>query len=227
MSSSARENILKFLSLGLPQEAVAAKLNISPGLVSQIANEAEIKQKVTEAQLKFLDAATERDQKYNELEDALLEKAKKSLPSIFKPQDILRALTAINKAERRGATSQQMAEILNKKEQAIVEIDLPERIRTKIIKSRTQEIVEVNGRKLISKDSRLLYQEIQHEIENSKPLDPLDIELDTPLMEELNGIRAARPAQINKPLERESLPAPETKESVPFVAFKDLIGHSG
>ena len=161
MSSSARENILKFLSLGLPQEAVAAKLNISPGLVSQIANEAEIKQKVTEAQLKFLDAATERDQKYNELEDALLEKAKKSLPSIFKPQDILRALMAINKAERRGATSQQMAEILNKKEQAIVEIDLPERVRTKIIKSRTQEIVEVNGRKLISKDSRLLYQEIQ------------------------------------------------------------------
>lgn len=158
---SAREDIEKFLTLGLSQEQVAKKLNVSSGLVSQIANESEIKQKVTKARLDFLDAATARDQKYNEIEDVLLEKAKAALPSIWKPQDILRALMAINKAERRGASSQQMAEILSKSESSVVTIQLPERLKTKYIKSSRKEVVEINGRPLITKDSRLLLEEIQ------------------------------------------------------------------
>lgn len=175
MSNSARDQIAKFLSLGLSQSEVAAKLSVSPGLVSQIANEDTIKQKVTEAQLAFLDAATERDNRYNELEDELLEKAKKALPMIYKPQDIMRALMAINKAERRGASSQQMAEILSKKDAAVIDLELPERLKTKLVKSHTREVIEINGRKLITKDSRLLYQDINTLAEAEA--DPLDIDL--------------------------------------------------
>lgn len=193
MSISARDQISKFLSLGLPQSAIAAKLSVSPGLVSQIANEEEIKQKVTQAQLAFLDAATERDQRYNELEDELLEKAKKALPTIYKPQDIMRALLAINKAERRGASSQQMAEILAKKDTAVIELELPERLRTKLIKSHTREVVEINGRKLVTKDSRLLYQEITE----SEKIDPLDIDLELP--ENYNGTELQSPTGADTP----------------------------
>ena len=178
MSTSHRDEIAKFLSLGLSQSQVAAKLSISPALVSQIANEEKIREKVTEAQLAFLDAATEWDQKYNSLEDALLEKAQRALAQIYKPQDILRALMAINKAERRGASSQQMAEILSKKDTAVIDLDLPERVKTKLVATASRQVVEVDGRKLITMDSRLLYEEVMGKKEIEEKVGKFDFDLE-------------------------------------------------
>ncbi len=168
---ASKEKILALASAGLSNEAIAAQCGISPSYVSQVLAEDSIKTKVLEAQLSLLDERTKRDSKYDAIEDLLLEKAKSVVSSLYKPQDVLRALQAINKAERRGATSQQLAEIANKKETSIVALELPERILTKVVKSSTKEILAVNGRSLITKDTRLLYQEVLEEKEN----DPFEV----------------------------------------------------
>lgn len=152
--------VLNLLEAGMNQAQVAAHLNISAGYVSQIANQQDIRTKVLDAHSKLLDEATERDQKYNKIEDKLLDKLEKSISTIYKPQDVLRALVAINKAERRGATSQQIAELANRKNESIVELDLPERVKAKFVRSKSKEIIEVNGRALITQDSRTLYGEM-------------------------------------------------------------------
>lgn len=209
MSTEAR--ILNLLEAGMKQEQVAMTLGISAGYVSQIANQQVIKTKVLDAHAKLLDEATQRDQKYNSIEDQLLDKMEKSIPSLYKPQDVLRALTAINKAERRGATSQQIAELANKKNESVVELELPDRIKTKFVKSHTKEVVEVDGRVLVSRDSRLLYAEVMAQGEKDEINGFNGIDVDLP---DLRSTRAAISAPENN---GKQLPPPENPEKTKDV----------
>lgn len=172
---ASKAQIISLAEANVPNESIAARCGVSASYVSQVLSENSIKTKVLEANLALLDERTQRDAKYDAIEDTLLDSLKSKLSSLYKPQDILRSLIAINKAERRGATSQQLAEMANAKESSVVALDLPERIKTRIIKSHTREIVSVNGRALITKDSRVLLQEVTMESE----IGPLDVDLDS------------------------------------------------
>lgn len=172
----SRAQIISLAEAGVAQSVIASRCGVSASYVSQILHEDSLKTKVLEAQLSLLDERTQRDSKYDAIEDILLEKLRARLPDIYKPQDILRSLLAINKAERRGATSQQLAELANTKESTVVALELPERMRTRILKSHTKEIISVNERALITKDSRVLLEEI-----SSEPvIDALDVDLTQP-----------------------------------------------
>lgn len=169
---SSKSQIIALAEAGVPQAQIAARCNVSASYVSQVLAEQELRTKVLSAQVALLDERTQRDAKYDSIEDQLLDKLKARLPDIYKPQDILRSLVAINKAERRGATSQQLAEIANNsKETSVVVLELPERTKLRVLKTQSKEIVSVNSRALITKDSRLLLEEAQSEV------DPLDVSL--------------------------------------------------
>ena len=175
---SVKSQVCALASAGVKQEVIASRLNISASYVSQLLQEEELRAKVTKAQLEVLDSRTQRDAQYDAIEDIILEKTKKIASSLYKPQDILRALQAINKAERRGASSQQLAEITRAQESSVITLDLPERVKSRVVKSQTKEIVSVDGRVLITKDSRLLLEEIQAEMSAPElPLDPYDVDL--------------------------------------------------
>lgn len=175
---SVKSQVCALASAGVKQEVIASRLNISASYVSQLLQEEELRAKVTKAQLEVLDSRTQRDAQYDAIEDILLEKTKKIANTLYKPQDILRALQAINKAERRGASSQQLAEITRAQESSVITLDLPERVKSRVVKSQTKEIVSVDGRALITKDSRLLLEEIQAEMSAPElPLDPYDVDL--------------------------------------------------
>lgn len=184
---SSKDKILALASAGVSNELIARQTGVSASYVSQVLAEDSIRTKVLEAQLNLLDERTQRDAKYDAIEDLLLDKAKTVVSSLYKPQDVLRALQAINKAERRGATSQQLAELANKKESSIVALELPDRIKTRIVKSSKQEIMAVNGRALVTKDSRLVYQEItaNEPISVGSPAETAK-EIETPLSESIS-----------------------------------------
>ena len=175
---SVKSQVCALASAGVKQEVIASRLNISAAYVSQLLHEEELRAKVTKAQLEVLDSRTQRDAQYDAIEDILLEKTKKIANTLYKPQDILRALQAINKAERRGASSQQLAEITRAQESSVITLELPERVKSRVVKSETKEIVSVDGKALITKDSRVLLEEIQAEMSAPElPLDPFDVDL--------------------------------------------------
>lgn len=154
-----QEQIIELAPL-MSQAQVALKLGVSEGYVSQVLGEEEYSRRVIEEKLKLLDESTERDQKWNKLEDTLLEKMEEQISSLYKPQDVLRALLAVNRATRRGATAQDLSQIRNSQtDKAIVHLHLPAAIKPRFTLSSSQEVVEVNGRPLITQDSRTLYKE--------------------------------------------------------------------
>ena len=129
---ASREQILALTEAGLTPATISTPVGVSESYISQILNESSIKKKVIEAQLAVLDERTARDAKYDALEDTLLAKMHSIAPQLYKPQDVLRALQAINKAERRGATSQQLAELSNSREASTIVLEQKERVRAKV-----------------------------------------------------------------------------------------------
>ena len=174
---ASKEQIIALAESGIAHSLIAKRTGVSESYISQVLSEDSIRAKTIQAQLAVLDERTARDAKYDAIEDALLEKTAEIVPNLYKPQDIIKVLMMINKAERRGASSQQLAELANSRQDSVVPLELPERIRTKIIKSHTKEVISVNGRGLITKDSRTLLQEIESE-KTLLPVDPLDVDLE-------------------------------------------------
>lgn len=174
---ASKEQIIALAESGIAHSLIAKRTGVSESYISQVLSEDSIRAKTIQAQLAVLDERTARDAKYDAIEDALLEKTSEIVPNLYKPQDIIKVLMMINKAERRGASSQQLAELANSRQDSVVPLELPERIRTKIIKSHTKEVISVNGRGLITKDSRTLLQEIESE-KTLLPVDPLDVDLE-------------------------------------------------
>lgn len=174
---ASKEQIIALAESGIAPALIAKRAGVSESYISQVLSEDSIRARTIKAQLAVLDERTARDAKYDAIEDELLEKTKKLVPALYKPQDIIKVLLMINRAERRGATSQQLAELANSRQDSVVPLELPERVRTKIIKSHTREVISVNGRGLITKDSRTLLQEIESE-KTLLPNDPLDVDLD-------------------------------------------------
>ena len=174
---ASKEQIIALAESGIAHSLIAKRTGVSESYISQVLSEDSIRAKTIQAQLAVLDERTARDAKYDAIEDALLEKTSEIVPNLYKPQDIIKVLMMINKAERRGASSQQLAELANSRQDSVVPLELPERIRTKIIKSHTKEVISVNGRGLITKDSRTLLQEIESE-KTLLPVDPFDVDLE-------------------------------------------------
>lgn len=81
---------------------VAAALGCSQGRISQLMAQEEFSRQVVGARAKSLAAATDRDRKYDALEDRLVSRMDTLLPTMFKPLEVLRALQVVNGAKRRG-----------------------------------------------------------------------------------------------------------------------------
>jgi hypothetical protein len=65
----------------------------------------------------------------------------------------------VNKAERRGATSHEIAKAFQVETTATVTLDIPEVVRTRFKTNSNNEVIEINARPLITADSRLILTE--------------------------------------------------------------------
>lgn len=142
-----KEKILKLLGAGIPPGLVATTVGCEPSYVSQLLGDEEFALSVAQLRCAQLEAATERDGKYDSLEDKLLEKLEDVLPFMVKPRDILDALTRINAAKRRGAQPVSGAE--NTK-QTIINLTLPQTVVHNYITNQQGEVIEVGQRPLVN-----------------------------------------------------------------------------
>lgn len=161
---SDKSMILSLAEAGVPNKDIALRARVSESYVSQVLSEESYRRKVIESKLAVLDERTRRDAKYDELEDKLIEKMNKSVSMLSKPRDIMNALIAINKAERRGASSAEIAEFARESDSTVVVLDIPERASIRVTKSRTGEVVAINDRNLITMDSRKVLEEIKDNV---------------------------------------------------------------
>jgi hypothetical protein len=101
--SQSDERILTLLGQGIEPRIVAAAVGVSESYISQKISESVFAARVAELRYETLAAHSVRDNKYDDLEDSLIERMKNCLPMMYNPMEVLAAVRVINGAKRRGA----------------------------------------------------------------------------------------------------------------------------
>ena len=144
-----QDRVTQLLGSGLSAEVVATAVGCEPSYISQLLADDEFAKKVSELRIQNLQAATKRDNKWDEIEDKLLDKLKDSVEYIMKPREILAALATVNSAKRRGATAQESLTINN----TVVNLTLPQKAVHNFVVNQTNQVIGVNDQSLLTMPS--------------------------------------------------------------------------
>lgn len=128
------------ISAGSPLGAVADWFGVDQSYISQLFDQ-EILTRPLE---------NSRDDKWNKIEDKLLDKLQEFVPSISSPKAIVSILQMSNKAVRRGKTDDDFAKS-NAKSNTVINIVIPERIQKKVTFNATSgAITTIEGNPMLT-----------------------------------------------------------------------------
>jgi hypothetical protein len=102
--SSTEDRALQLLGQGIGPEMVASALGVTVSRISQLVSDPEFAARIAELRFKNLSKHNERDNRYDTLEEKLLEKLEDLLPLMMRPMEIVKTIATINGAKRRGSS---------------------------------------------------------------------------------------------------------------------------
>ncbi len=147
--SATDSKVLTLLGQGFAPEMVATAVGVSPARISQLLSQDEFAQQVAELRYKQLAAHTERDSKYDTLEDQILNRLKTSLSMVFDPMKLAKLLQVVNSAKRRGAAAPEHLTT----QQAVVQLNIPTAILQQFQVNINQQVVKAGEQDLITVQS--------------------------------------------------------------------------
>ena len=159
LTTSIESRAVVLLGNGVQPEAVANALGVVPARISQLLSQEEFAGQVATLRYENLQKHNVRDDKYNTLEDQLLDKLEKNLSLIFKPETLLRAIAIVNAAKRRGQSSPEQVS----NHQNVVQIVLPSQVvqtfstntKNQVVKAGEQELLTMPSSKLLDRSEKL------------------------------------------------------------------------
>lgn len=168
-----REKALKLLGTGLGTEIVANALGVTPQAISNLLADEAFAAQVAEIRFTSLQKHNARDDRYDELEDSLLERFKSSASMMFKPAEILRAIQVINAAKRRGVSAPEQlthqSEVVNLTLPTQIVQHFTTNIQNQVITAGAQELLTVQaGTLLHTTKQRIAQRETQQQTEDMR-----------------------------------------------------------
>ena len=157
VTSSIEEKALDLLGAGTPAEQVASALGVVPSRISQLMADEEFAARVVQKRYTSLKKHNDRDSNYDSLEDKLIQKLEKSLPFMMKPETILRAISVINGATRRGQSAPD--QVVN--QQTIVNLTLPEVITQRFTTNVNNQVIKTGDQDLLTIQSGTLLDRVK------------------------------------------------------------------
>lgn len=157
MAASA-DRIMELLGNGLSNEVVATAVGVHPSYISQLMADENFAAQVVAKRTTTLAAATTRDRSWDSIEDKMLVKLDEMVSNdmIYKPMELVRALSVVNAAKRRGSTTQDNMAV----NQQVVVLNMPTQVIHSFTKSRTGEVVEVDGQTLVTMPAAALMSQL-------------------------------------------------------------------
>ena len=147
--NSTESRALTLLGQGFAPEMVATAVGVSASRISQLLSQDEFAQQVAELRYKQLASHTERDSKYDTLEDQILDKLKQSLSRVFDPMKLAKLLSVVNSAKRRGAAAPEHLT----SQQAVVQLNMPTQIIQQFTTNSANQVVKAGQQDLITVQS--------------------------------------------------------------------------
>lgn len=144
----------ELLGTGLSNEVVATALGCTPSYITQLMADPDFSAVVIAQRTLSLTANSARDKTIDAIEDTLLTKITECLDNglIYRPADVLRTFAVVNKATRRGIPASESLTI----NQTVVNLNLPEKVVQTFTQNAQGEVVEVEGRTLVTMPAHVL-----------------------------------------------------------------------
>lgn len=147
--TATESRALELLGQGLSGEVVAAAVGVSASRISQLLSTPEFAAAVAEKRFLNLSRQTNKDSAYDSIEEQLLEKMAQVLPMMYKPMEILKAISVINSAKRRGLsapeTLQTKSETINLIMPTQIFQHFTTNINNQVIKAGQQDLLTVQS----------------------------------------------------------------------------------
>jgi hypothetical protein len=157
VTSSVEDKALALLGAGVDPESTAAALGVTASRISQLLAEKSFADKVSELKYAALTEHNVRDNAYDKLEDKLLVKLDASLPLLIRPESILKAMSIVNGAKRRGHTTTN--QISNS--QTVVNLTLPTVIVNKFVTDINNQVIKAGNQELMTMASGNLLDQVE------------------------------------------------------------------
>ncbi len=153
-----KDRILSLLGSGISLTLVASAVGCEPSYISQLLANEEFALAVATERCKDIEQALEVDNRYDRLEDKLLERLENLLPMMLRPREVLHALQIVNSAKRRSQEMQQGApqQITNN----IVYLQLPTKAVNTFELSAQNEVISIEGKALVPMSTSALMKEL-------------------------------------------------------------------
>jgi predicted transcriptional regulator len=135
------ERAIQLLGQGHSPRIVAAAMGVTESAISQLLSQDSNAQLVSEKRAAALSRYSDIDDKWNRLEDTLLDKLEKVIPLLIRPRDIINALDKVNSAKRRGSFAPQES----LPQDRVVSLELPPLTQYNFITNINQQIVEIEA----------------------------------------------------------------------------------
>lgn len=161
--TSTEERALALLGTGIAAEQVAAALGVTPSRISQLLSDSTFAAKVAELRFANLQSHNVRDNKYDTIEDKLLENLERSIPFLVRPHDILRAITVVNGAKRRGVSAPEQVTA----QQTVINLVLPQVALNTFRATADNHVTHAGARELITIQSDTLLREVKENVQSA------------------------------------------------------------
>lgn len=147
--TTTESRALALLGQGLGPEMVASAIGVSISRISQLLSETDFAAAVADLRFKNLSKHNERDNRYDLLEDQLIDKMNDLMPFMVRPMEVARVLQIINAAKRRGSSAPES--ITN--QQTVVNLIMPTQVYQKFTVNTMNQVVQAGQQQLITVQS--------------------------------------------------------------------------
>lgn len=163
LNTSTESRALTLLGQGIPASVVAASCGVSESRISQLISDPEFAAQVADLRFSSLQKHNERDNKYDTMEDALLDKLKDLLPLMMRPMEVVRAIQTINGAKRRGSSAPDSIT----QQQTFIQLNLPTTIIQKFQVNSNNHVTQAGDQTLLTLQSGSLLSKIKEQQNDS------------------------------------------------------------
>lgn len=141
-----KDKIKALLGQGHSAELVSTIIGCDPSYISQLLEDELFRNEVSELRVQALQAATDRDRKWDGLEDKLLDKINTAVDFVIKPREIAQLLSLANAAKRRGTTAQETITINSK----VVNLLIPAKLTMNFSLNQNNQVIAVGEKSMLT-----------------------------------------------------------------------------
>lgn len=147
--SSVEARALALLGQNIEPALVASATGVTVSRISQLISDPEFSAEVAELRFQNVVANSDRDKKYDSMEDALLDKLKDMLCMMTRPLEVIRAISVISAVKRRGPTGVATLEKIGE----VVQINMPTVIHHTFITNINKQVIKAGQQDLLTVQS--------------------------------------------------------------------------